>query len=161
VLYEAQEGITLKRPLRITGLHLGTLLTWLYWLVEFGIILGLTIQMGSMVISKPVCESCGSPYGSEKHLGSTASANESRMLALIRQKDFAGLGKLMEPEAGVPSLELYFQGCQVCGKSPSRLVVRRAFQSTKGALQFKDTTRMVLQPAESALLLQQVSPSGD
>ena len=161
VLYEAQEGITLKRPLRITGLHLGTILTWLYWLVEFGIILGLTIQMGSMVISKPVCESCGSPCGSEKHLGSTASANESRVLALIRQKDFAGLGKLMEPDSGLPSLEVYFRGCEVCGGSGSRLLVRHAFQGEKGMLQFKDATQTALQPAESISLLKQLRFSGD
>jgi hypothetical protein len=117
--------------------------------------------MGSMVISKPVCESCGSPYGSEKHLGSTASANESRMLDLIKQKDFIELGKLMEPSAELPSLEVYFQGCQVCGKSQSQLVVRRAFQGAKGALQFKDATQTTLQPAEGISLLKELRFSGD
>jgi hypothetical protein len=161
VLYEAQEGITIKRPFRINGFHLGPVLTWLYWLLEFGIILGLTIQMSKPVSNKPVCETCGKPYGSEKHLGGTASANEPLMLDLIRQKDFAGLGKLMEPDADLPSLEVYFQGCQVCGKSQSQLVVRRASQGAKGTLQFKDAAQTILQPAESLLLLQQASVSGD
>lgn len=161
VLYEAQEGITIKRPFRINGFHLGPILTWLYWLLEFGISLGLTIQMGRTVINKPVCESCGNPYGSEKHLGSTASANESQVLALIRQKDFAGLGKLMEPNSGLPSLEVYFQGCEVCGGSGSRLLVRHASQGAKGMLQFKDASQTILQPAESVSLLKQLSVSGD
>ena len=119
------------------------------------------IQMGSMVVSKPACESCGSPYGSEKHLGSTASANETRVMSLIRQKDFAGLRMLMEPNAELPSLEVYFQSCQVCGKSPSQLVVRRAFPGVRGILEFKDASQTILQPAESAALLQQLSASGD
>jgi hypothetical protein len=161
VLYEARHGVNIGRLTRSSSFHLGPVLTWLYWLLEFGIILGLTIQMSKSVSNKPVCESCGNPYGSEKHLGGTASANELLMLDLIRQKDFAGLGKLMEPDADLPSLEVYFQGCQVCGKSQSQLVVRHAFQSTKGTLQFKDTSQTILQPVESALLLQQVSPSGD
>jgi hypothetical protein len=61
----------------------------------------------------------------------------------------------------VPSLEVYYQGCQVCGRSQSQLVVRRTFQNAKGLLQFSDTCQTTLQPAESALLARQFSFSGD
>lgn len=161
MLYRASEGVSISRLTRSSGLNLGPALTWLYWLVEFGIILGLTIQKGRKLISASFCEYCGNWYGREKHLGGTASANESFLLDLIRQKDFSGLGKLIEKNAEVPSLELYFQGCQVCGKSPSQLVVRRASQSAKGTLQFSDASQTALQPAESSLLLSQFSFSGD
>ena len=161
VLYEARQGVSIGRPLRSSSFHLGPVLTWLYWLLEFGIILGLTIQMGKPVSNKPVCESCGNPYGSEKHLGGTIAANESRMLVLIEQKDFIELGKLMEPNAELPSLEVYFQGCEACGGNRSQLVVRRAFHGEKGMLQFKDTAQTILQPAESISLLKQLSFSGD
>jgi hypothetical protein len=161
MLYRASEGVSISRLTRSSDLNVGPALTWLYWLIEFGIILGVTIQRGRKLISASFCESCGNWYGKEKHLGGTASANESFLLDLIRQKDFSGLGKLIEQNAEVPSLEVYFQGCQVCGKSQSQLVVRRASQSAKGALQFSDASLTTLQPTESALLLNQFSFSGD
>jgi cbb3-type cytochrome oxidase subunit 3 len=161
MLYRANEGVSIGRLSRSSSLNLGPVLTWLYWALEFAIILGLTIQKGRKLVSASFCESCGNWYGREKHLGGTASANESFLLDLIRQKDFSGLGKLIEKNAEVPSLEVYFQGCEVCGKSPSQLVVRRAFQGAKGGLQFGDASQTILQPTESSLLLSQLSFSGD
>jgi hypothetical protein len=161
MLYEAKTGVSIGRLSRSSSSNLGPVLTWLYWLMEFGIILGVTFQKGKKLIHRPFCESCGNWYGAEKHLGGTATANESLVLDLIRQKDFAGLGKLIEKNAEVPSLELYYQGCQICGQSQSQLVVRHALQNGKGVLQFSDAAQMVLQPRESTLLLSQLSPTGD
>ena len=58
------------------------------------------------------CKSCGNWYGKERHLGGTALANETFLLDLIKQKDFIELGKLMDKNAELPSLEVYFQGCE-------------------------------------------------
>jgi hypothetical protein len=161
MLYEAEQGVSIGRLSRSTSTNLGPILTWLYWLLEFGIILGLTIQKGKKAIVRSFCEICGNWYDSEKHLGGTASSNESFLLELIRQKDFSGLGKLIEQNAEVPSLELYLHGCQVCKKSQSQLMVRRAFQSAKDRLEFKEAVQTVLQPNESILLLNQLSLAGD
>jgi hypothetical protein len=163
MLYEAKQGTAIGRLSRSSSFNLGPVLTWLYWLLEFGIILGVTLQKGKKRIHMPFCESCGSWYGAEKHLGGTATANEPLLLDLIRQKDFAGLGTLIEKNAEVPSLELYYQGCQNCGQGQSQLVVRHARQNGKGVLQFSDATQMVLQPRENTLLLSQLSsvPVGD
>lgn len=161
MLYKVSTGVSIGRLTRGSTLDLGPVLTVLYWLLELGIIAGLTIQKGRKVMSLPFCESCGNQFGVEKHLGGTASANESFLLNLIRQKDFAGLRKLIEPNAELPSLEVYFQGCQVCGKSQSQLVVRHAIHGAKGVLHFTDASQTILQPTESELLLSQLSFSGD
>ena len=161
ILYEAQQGVTIGRLFRSTTFNLGPALTWLYWLMEFGIILGVTIQKGRKAMNMSSCEACGNWHSGEKHLGGTASTNETILLEMLKQKDFTGLGTLIQKNAEVPSLELYFQGCQVCGKSQSQLVVRRTFQSAKGNLQFTDATQTILQPNESVLLLNQLSFSGD
>ena len=161
MLYEAKQGVSIGRLTRSSSVNLGPVLTWLYWLIEFAIILGLTIQKGWKLIHVAFCKSCGTRFGSEKHLGGTIAANESRVLDLVRQKDFVELQKLMEPNAELPSLEVYFQGCQACGNSQSQLVVRHAFQSAKGPVQFKDAAQTSLQPAESISLLKQWSFSGD
>lgn len=86
----------------------------------------------------------------------TTPANESLLLDLIKQKDFIELGKLLEKNAELPSVEIYFQDCEICNKSNSRLVVRRAIQSSKGGLQFTDTSQIILQPKDSVLLLNQL-----
>jgi hypothetical protein len=161
ILYEAKEGATIGRLFRSNSFNLGAVLTWLYWLMEFGIILGVTLQKGKKAMGRSFCEACGNWHGSEKHLGGTAFANESVLLNLIQQKDFTGLGTLIEKTAELPSLEVYFQGCQVCGKSQSQLVVRHASQNAKGRLQFTDAAQTSLQPNESVLLLSQLSFSGD
>src|SRR5215207_7911882 len=138
MLYRASEGVSIGRAYRSTSLNLGSILTWFYWLAEFLIILGVTIRMGNTSLRKPVCESCGNWLGREKHLGGTTAGNESVLLHLVKQKDFIELGRLMEKNAELPSLEVYFQGCAVCGQSRSDLVVRHAFQNAKGGLQFTD-----------------------
>jgi hypothetical protein len=113
------------------------------------------------VIGASFCEACGNWSGSEKHLGGTAPANEPALLDLIKQKDFIELGKLLEKNADLPSVEIYFKGCEVCNQSQSRLIVRRAFQGSKGGLQFIDASQTVLQPRDSTLLLNQMGSVGN
>src|SRR5215207_1563825 len=161
MLYRASEGVSIGRISRSSSINLGSILTWFYWIMEFGIIFGVTIRMGKTSLRKPVCESCGNWLRTERHLGGTAPANEPFLLDLVKQKDFIGLGNLMEKNAEVPSLEIYFQGCEVCGQSQSHLVVRHATQTAKGGLQFTDASQTILQPKESALLLSQLSLTGN
>ena len=156
MLYRANEGVSIGRLFRSSSLNLGPALTWLYWTMEFGIILGVTFHMGRNRTGTAFCESCGSRYGGEKHLGGTARANETFLLDLIKQKDFSGLGQLMESNADLPSLEVYFQGCQVCNQSHSHLVLRHAFLGRGGRVQFTDASKILLQPEESGLLLSQL-----
>jgi len=156
MLFKANQGVSIGRSYSSNRSNLGPILTWFYWLLEFGIILWVTISMGRKRINLPVCSFCGNRLDKEKHLGGTTSTNESFLLNLIRQKDFIELGKLMEENASLPSLEIYIRGCEVCHKSSSHLVVRRAFQGRRGGLQFTDASKTVLQPQESVLLLSQL-----
>ena len=108
------------------------------------------------MLRKPYCEACGNWYGREKHLGGTAHANEPFLLNLIKQQDFTELGKMLEENVEVPSVEVYFQGCEKCNGSNSHLVVRRALRGSKGNLQFTDTAQTILQPKDRSLLMNQL-----
>jgi hypothetical protein len=156
ILYEAKEGAAIGRLFRSSSFNLGPILTWSLWLVEFGILLGVTIQKGKTVIGMSFCEACGNWYGEEKHLGGTTLENKTFLLHLLQQKDFVELGKLIEKNAELPSLEIYLHGCQVCNQSDASLMVRHAFQSPRGALQFTDASQAILQPKDRALLLNQL-----
>jgi hypothetical protein len=160
LLYKAQQGMSIGKFYSSNRLNLGFVLTWVYWMLEFGIILWITIRIGKKFVAS-LCEFCGNFYGSEKHLGGTTNTNESLVLDLIKQRDFVELGKLIEKNAEVPSLELYFRGCSGCNKSHSHLVLRQVFQGARGSLQFTDRSKIVLQPQESALLLSQLNFIGN
>ncbi len=156
MLFRAKEGVTIGRFYRSSRLNLGPILTWFYWMLEFGIVLWIPISTGKKLIGMPFCETCGNWYGKEKHLGGTNRANETILLDLIKQKDFIQLGKLIEKNAELPSVEMYLQSCEICNKSNSHLVVRRAFRGSKGGLQFSDELQTVLQTRDSTQLLNQL-----
>lgn len=160
MLFKAKEGVSIGRFYQSNRLKLGPTFTWLYWTMEFGIILWITIRMGKKFAAS-LCEFCGNLYGSEKHLGGTTNANESLILDLIKQRDFIELGKLIEENAELPSLELYFRGCNVCNKSHSHLALRQVFQGPRGRLQFTDRSKTVLQPQDKTLLLSQLKFIGN
>jgi hypothetical protein len=156
MLLRAQEGLSIGRFYSDSGLALGPLLTWLYWALEFGGILAIAVYMGKNQPVVPACETCGKPFGREKHLGGTAPANESLLLDLLRRNDVAELAQLIEKDAGLPSLELYMQRCESCGESSARMTVRRVTPGRGGSLQFSDLSKAVLPPGESGLFLKQL-----
>ena len=156
MLFRAQDGISIGRFYSDNGLELGPLLTWLYWATEFGGILAIAVYMGKNQPVVPVCETCGKPFGREKHLGGTMPANESLLLDLLQRNDVAELAQLIEKDAGLPSLELYMQRCEACSESAARLTVRRVAPGRGGSLQFSDLSKAVLSPRESGLFLQQL-----
>lgn len=154
LIYKAQQGMSIGKFYSSNRLNLGFTLTWVYWMLEFGIILWITTSMGKSEARIPVCEICGSRIGREKHLGGTVSANEPLMLDLIQRREFAELGKLIEENADVPSTELYLKRCESCEKGNSYVAIRRAFRSNAGALQFTDILNVTLPPTDMLLLSQ-------
>ena len=156
ILFKAKSGLSIGRFYSKSRIELGSALTWLYWALEFGIILWVILNTGKKEIRIPVCETCGKPFGREKHLGGTAPANESLLLDLLRRNDVAELAQLIEKDAGLPSLELYMLRCESCGESSARLTVRRVTPGRGGSLQFSDLSKAVLPPGESGLFLKQL-----
>jgi hypothetical protein len=72
--------------------------------------------------------------------------NKSILLDLIRQRDFAGVGKLLEPSTDLPSIELYMKSCEACEKGISHLTVHQAVQGPGGNLQLSGISKVTLQP---------------
>jgi hypothetical protein len=156
MLYKAKSGISIGRFYSQNRLELTSFLAWLYWVVELGVIIWITMTMAKRELLVPVCEACGKRLGGEKHLGGTAPANESLLLELLQRNELAELGLLLEKDAGLPSLELYLQRCEACGGSTATLTVRRAELGTRGYVAFLDVSKATLQPRDSALFLDQL-----
>lgn len=157
MLYKAETGISIGRFYRQSRLALTSLFAWLYWALEFGIILWIAKLLGEMQARRPRCECCGKWYiGRERHLGGTAPANESLLLDLLRQKDVAGLGQLIEKDAGLPSLELYLQRCEACGEGAATITVHRAELGARGAVVLSQVSKATLPPGYGARFLNQL-----
>jgi hypothetical protein len=156
MLYRAQRGVSIGRFYSGNGLNLGPIFTWVYWMLEFGIIFGVAMMMGKKTSKGPICESCGRWYEPEEHLGGTSIVNESLLLDLLHRRDFVELGKLVEKNATIPSTEMYIRRCKYCGKGNAFVTIQRASQGTNGRLQLIDVTSLSLQPNDSRLLLQNV-----
>ena len=156
MLYRAETGISLGRFYSDNRLTLNSFLAWLYWLLEMGIVLWIILGLKSRPQRGPKCEACGSRLGPEKHLGGTSPANEARLLELIERKDMVELGKLIEKDTGLPSLEVYLQKCDACERGVSHITVRRTSQGARGLLQFSDISTVLLQPADRERFLQAI-----
>ena len=148
MMYKAQQGVSLGRLVSSSSTNLGLVLSWVYWLLEIGIILSVTIIIGRKEILVPVCEACGSRYGREKHLGGTSVKNKSMLLESIERRDFVEIGKLLEENADLPSIELYMKSCESCEKGISHLTIQQAAKGPKGTVQFSDISKVTVQPRD-------------
>lgn len=156
MMFRAKRGVTIGR-FYSKGLNLGPIFTWVYWILEFGIIFWVAMMMGKKTSQTPICESCGSWYGPEEHMGGTSVVNEQTMLDLMKRRDFVEVGKLLERNASMPSTEMYIKRCKRCGKGQSFITVQRALKGKNGGLQMMNVTSLTLQPNDSNQLLQYVT----
>ncbi len=156
MFYKAQQGVSLGRATSSTSVNLGPILTWVFWLLEFGIIFWVARSIAKQEIQVPVCEVCGSRLGKEKHLGGTTPSNESRLLDLIHSKQFVELGKMIEKNEVLPSTELYMQRCEACEKGNSYIMICRASRNPRGGLQLTNVQNVMLEPRDSVLFSQEL-----
>jgi hypothetical protein len=154
MLYRAKEGVTVGRFYRTSRTNLGPVLSWFYWVLEFVIILGVILITVAVSSDGKLCKFCGSWYR-ETHLGGAPANHQDDVLDLVKRREFAALGSMLEENAEVPSLELYLRGCEACNQGSSRLIVRRTSLSSKGLLEFTDVSKTVLPPAERVRLVDQ------
>lgn len=153
MLYKAQQGVSIGRIFRSSRLNLGPIFTWVYWLIEAGLIGFITITTGKQILKKPFCEHCNSWYTGKKHIGGVPINKETEILNSIKQKDFARVGAILEENAESPSLELYLQSCQSCDKNNSSLSITLV-KFSNGRLVSKEVSETILKPAEKKLLME-------
>jgi hypothetical protein len=148
LLFKANQGASIGRVFSSNRLNLGPILTWVYWLVEFGVIAFITVKGVEQVMKRPFCEFCRSWYPEPGHVGGVPGNKETEVLDLIKHRDFASTGKMLEENPDVPSTDLYLQGCKSCDKSNAFLTVTNV-NSVRGRLAFKEMMKTTLAPGEN------------
>lgn len=153
ILYEAKIGISIGRAFSSSEFNLGPGLTWIYWLIELGIIAYLCISPVKDITRQPFCETCDKWYGKEKHLGGKPNANSAILTRLIEIKDYSGLGRELEKETNLPSVELYVRDCATCTTSASLLSLKRISQGAKGTLRYEPFLQIFISASDKARIL--------
>jgi hypothetical protein len=125
-------------------------------LVEFGLMAWIMCGGVKNYLSAPACEDCGSPLGTEKHLGGTAPAKEPLLLHLLRRHDMSGLGALLVKDAGLLRVELDMHKREKCGQSTSVITARHTLLGAKD-LMLVDISKATLLAQEGARFLQPFS----
>ncbi|MEP7137672.1 MAG: hypothetical protein ABI904_22330 [Chloroflexota bacterium] len=153
MFYKAQQGVSIGRIFSSSKLNLGPIFTWVYWLIEVGVIGFITFNTSKQILKKPFCENCNSWYTEKKHIGGIPVTKEAEILNSIRLKDFGGVGTILEENSESPSLEFYIQSCKSCDKSKSFLSMTQT-RFLNGKLVFKEVSETTLKPSEKKLLVE-------
>lgn len=155
ILFKSNQGVLLGRIFPSSALNLGSIFTWLYWFVELGVIIFITVYMSKEISKKPFCANCNAWYDGKRHIGGVRLSRELEIRNFIKLHDYAAVGKMLEENVDVPGLELYLQGCKTCEKSDSFLTVTKTGMK-KGKLEFIDLLNTKPRPHENKLLLGEI-----
>ncbi len=160
MLFKASEGVTIGRIFRSSGINPGPILTWVYWVFEFGVITFIAFKASENLTKRPLCEVCRTWYPEPRHIGGVPENEGTEVLNLIKQRDFPAVGKMLEENPDAPSTELYLQSCISCQKSPSFLTFANA-RFVNGRLILKEVMKTTLSPMESNLFVKEITFLGN
>jgi len=111
MLLEAKVGVTIGKVARSSSINLGPIFTWVYWLVELGLIVGIMYTLTKITESDALCENCQGWITPKEHLGGVEEEHFEKLQDFIAVKNFSAAGKLLSPSTGIPSMEIYTKSC--------------------------------------------------
>jgi hypothetical protein len=151
ILLNVNEGIFVARMFRNNEPVLVPIFTWLYWLLELGVIAFISVHISKETLKQAFCENCNTWYGGREHIGGAPLTKELEIRNFIKLHDYAALGNILEENVDVPGLEFYLQACATCEKSASFLTLTKTGMKN-GRLAFTDLLTVTLTPHENILL---------
>ncbi len=159
--YSAQQGgqiIIISHPSE--AIRLNETFTWLYWLLELGLIEGTAIAIAHSAASEPFCESCQKWYGDKQWIGSVESNSANNFLNILESKNFTHAGEFVDgrqiPRRSVPRLDVYLQRCPSCQISDCVLMVSKISLASGRKVQSKQILTGMLSPVEKLDFVQSV-----
>lgn len=160
ILLSVNEGIFIARLFRNNEPALVPIFTWLYWLVELGLIAFITVYTSREISKQPFCANCNTWYAGRRHVGGAPLDKELEIRNFIKLHGYHALGKMLEENVDVPGLEFYLQSCETCEKSDSFLTVTKTGMKN-GRLTFADLLNVTLTPNENKLFVEAIKFAGN
>ena len=120
VLLEAKKGVSISEVgpgSNDSGINLGVF-TWVYWIIEIGIIGWISVDSAYKKAVDLFCEHCNAWIEKGDHVGGVEADVVNQAVEFIRQRDFVGLVKMLRDDTEAPSLEFYIRTCKTCSTFP-------------------------------------------
>jgi len=156
MMFTAARGLSIGKMFRASDVNIGPVLTWLYWLVEFGVIAWITSGAGKIASREPFCEHCNTWYGKEKHIGGVSIQISTQVVQLIDKRDFSELGKILQKDAELPSLEVYVRSCETCQTSDAFLALNKISFGQNGNIQHQSVSKTLICPSNKLTLMREL-----
>jgi hypothetical protein len=144
VLLEAREGMSVSRRGIGPALNIGTALTWVYWVIELVIYTAIPAFTAYNTANKPFCRYHNRWYGREKSLGGTIKERLADVKPLLAAEDFAGLSRILRPQAPIPGIELFIERCTNCQESDPVVTIKSVSRTSKGRKRHDVLERLTL-----------------
>jgi hypothetical protein len=156
MMYKASRGLSIGKMFRASTVNIGPVLTWLYWLAEIVAVAWITSRAGKIASSEPFCEHCNAWFGKEKHIGGVSLQNSAQVVQLCDKRDFSELGKILQKDVELPSLEVYMRSCETCQTSDAFLDLSRISFGQNGNIQHQSISKMLICPSNKLTLMQEL-----
>ncbi|MBK9924617.1 MAG: hypothetical protein IPP66_04920 [Anaerolineales bacterium] len=150
ILLEAKNGVSISHVgVGSSGsdLNLGAF-TWVYWLVEMGIIAYGSIESAYKATQDLFCENCGTWVAQGDHIGGIQFESVNQAVEFIKSRDFIGLLGVLKNNTVIPSIEFYTRTCKTCSTFPFYLTGFAISAGNKGQTQSKLFTAQILNSSE-------------
>lgn len=154
VLLQAKNGISIGHLFSSSYSNIGPFFTWIYWLIEIVIIFGMGIGSAKNTASQPFCEMHDRWYESEQHIGGVEISKSKNLFDFIKQKDFFTLGRILEKNTDMPSIEIYIQNCKNCNVN-TWLLVKQVYVSKTGKVVFNNILQTTITPLQKNELIRE------
>lgn len=156
IMVMASEGVSIGRVFSGSSMNLGTFFSYIYWLVEFLLIAGVSVSMGKAAASEPFCDFCDDWYGKEYSIGAAHIEQTARLVQILQAHEFEKAAAILEIEADIPSVDVYLQSCSKCQRGNSVLTVKNATFDSKNRVKMKPIYTAVLEPGQREILLKEL-----
>ncbi|WP_420640588.1 hypothetical protein [Candidatus Leptofilum sp.] len=156
----AIEGESFGRMFGGQSINIGPTLTWLYWIVELGIIAGIAMSVGYSGAKEPFCETCQEWFGPRTVIGNVKAASTDLLLQTIQIGNFSKVHGMIQENAVAPSADVSILECS-CVANDSVLLVESVTINNKGKLEYKTLLQNLIQPAQRDELFQQKKTQDD
>ena len=150
ILLEAKKGVSISHVgpgSNGSGINLGVF-TWVYWLIEIGIIGWISVDSAYKKAVDLFCEHCDVWIEKGDHIGGVEIDVVNQAVDLIKQRDFVGLMKMLRDDTEAPSVEFYARTCKTCNTFPLYLNGLAVSLNRRGQPQSKLFTVQVLNSSE-------------
>lgn len=153
VLLDAKAGMSVGRVGRSTTINIGTTLTWVYWLFEASMIVGIPIFLAMAEAKRPFCEFHDRWYSSEKSLGGIATGHIKETLNLLDTGQYESFGKTLNARSPGSGVEIFIQQCPDCQQSSPNLIIKRVQRTSKGKKDYTVLSQRTITPEQGEQLV--------